>query len=670
MSSSGNEVRVPIGIPVETNAKQATNDVAALRDAISRSKDAIRDASEQMRNLSGKSAEVKAAKDQLRAAIDREKATVSGANLQLVRQGQNYEKLARAQVEAKKRVEEWRKEQAKVLAQRSEDRAKGLSNAVSQAGGPLARFRDLLRSVGDVSGTGSAKLNLTTLAVGGLAAAAVATTVAVAGLLVGLGKWAISGADAARSMQLVREASTTSTLNARNLGTQIDALAGKVPTSVAALNELATSLTRSGLSGAQAVDALNAVAQANSAVGDASGAKIREVIERGKTMQRMFLGLRELQGTGLDFQDVAGSLAKNLGVGVKDAQAALLEGRVKLADGAKAMRDAVEQKFGGINVRKLTTLSGLSDQLSKKWSKLTDAIDLERAGQAAFSFLQSFDEATATGRVLKRAVTVFGDGITKALEKGAPIAKQFLRGMIIGGLELYIGYLKVKNVFRDAIKQFGDSDLLKNVDAMKVALEGGKFAIGAIAITVGVVAAAVGVFAGSFIAAGAAVQGLTNAGIAFGDWLKEIDWKATGVSIVDGLVDGLKSGPKRLADASIELGNAVKRGFKDALGIRSPSVVMEREAKQVPAGVVRGVEKGAPAADRAVAEMVTPPSFAAAGGAGGAASVTITVNATIVLQNGDAKAARTAVRDPGLLAELTKTFKEAAGAAGLRVATS
>jgi hypothetical protein len=43
-------------------------------------------------------------------------------------------------------------------------------------------------------------------------------------------------------------------------------------------------------------------------------------------------------------------------VGVEQAKQALFEGRVKLADGAAALRAAVEKKFGGVNLRQMLSL--------------------------------------------------------------------------------------------------------------------------------------------------------------------------------------------------------------------------------------------------------------------------------------------------------------------------
>lgn len=662
MASSNDEVRVPIALPVETNAADAAASVDELADRIARSKDAIREAATNMRNFSGKTAEMKAAKDQLKATIDKERAAINQSAMALQKQGKSYDKIARAKDELKKK-------DAEAAKTREADRVKAIADAHKKALEARAKYADKIAKERDLAKQAAAgNTELATSLVAGVAVAALAAAAAVAGLVVALAKWAIRGADAARSMQLVREASTISAVNARNLGMQVDALASKVPTSTEKLNELAASLARSGLGGQTVVDTLNAVAQASAAIDDSAGAKMREIVERGKLTQRMFIGLRELQGTGLDFTDVAASLAEGMHVSVKKAQAALVSGRVKLEDGAKALRDAVEKKFGGINIRKMMSLEGLAETLKKKFAAMTSGIDLEPASRAMFKFLSVFDESTATGAVLKRAVTAFGQGMVSIIERGAPIAKEFIRGLIIGGLKLYIAYLQVKKAFNEA---FGDSELFKNVDWLQVALDAGQWTVTALAVGLGVLAAATVVAVAPFVWLGTQIYDVVEAGVKFTAWLLDIgtklanlDWKKTGLEIIDGLISGL-SDPTRLVEAIKNLATKAKDSFKNAMGIHSPSTVFAEFGKHTTAGYAKGVESSKGDAEGAVAGMVAPPRVKGALGAGGGGGATITVNATIVLSGGEGKSASEQIQDPGFLAQLTKTFKEAAAAAGI-----
>lgn len=678
MASSGEEVRVPIGIPVETNAAAAADDVEGLRDQIARSKDVIKDASNHLRNLRGSSDLVKAAKDQLRAAVDREKQAISSATLKLVKQGTTLDKLAAQTKTAAKGQDDLKKKASGAVTSKDSDRAKAFGDALSRVGGPAAGLRDRMKELREFASqaAGSGGMGLLSLGIAGVTAAAVAALAAVGALGIALARWAVRGADAARSMQLVREAATTSTISATNLGTQIDVLAKKVPTSTAELNKLGASLARSRLGGQQTVDLLNAIGQANAALGDESlGNKMKELVERGRMAQRMYLGLYELQGTGLDFEDVAQALAGSMKVGVDKARQALLEGRVSLSDGAAALRSAVEKKFGGINLRKMMSLEGLSDTFGKMLASLTKDVNLEPAAQAVFKLIHAFDDTTATGAVLKRMVTVFGNGIVSVVEKGAPIVQSFLRGMVVGGLQIYIAYLQVRNALK---KAFGDSDILKNVDTLGIAMKAGRMALIGIVAGVTLLGAALAVpiaAVGLVVAGFMKLQDMSeNLGRTIRETFTDVDWSATGLAIVDGLVGGIGSGAKKLVDSVKGLGETAKKAFRDALGIRSPSKVFERFGKNgIDAGVVKGVNKGAPEVKRAVENMAPPPPMPEPGGlARGARAATAgaapTIQATfqIMLQGGaGAPPPSEQVQDPGLMAALTKVLKEAAAGAGM-----
>lgn len=642
MASSSDEVRVPIALPVETNAKQAAQDVGELRDSIARSRDVLKEAATSFRNLRGKTDEVKAAKDQLKAVMDREKQSISEATLKLLKHGSSLDGMS-----------DKTKGAAKAAKAATKD-TDALKEGVSQLKAPLAE--------------GAGGMGAMELAAGGMAAAAVAAAAAVGALVVGLARWAIKGADAARSMNLVREAATGSALNAENLGTQIDALAKRVPTSTAALNDLATSLAKSRLGGQTTVDTLNAVAQANAAVGDAGGAKIREIIERGKLAQRMYLGLLELQGTGLEFDDVAEALSRSMKVGVDEARKALTTGRVKLADGAAAMREAVEKKFGGINLRKMMSLEGLAETAAKLGESLTKGINLEPAAKAAAGFLKVFDTSTTTGAVLQRAVTAFGNGIVSLIERGAPLAKQFMRGLIVGGLQIYVTYLQVRNALRGA---FGDSQtikqistLLEHTDWLNVALEAGRYAINAVAIGVAMLGVAVAGVIAPFVFAGKAIKSLIDTAANAREAFKVEGWTGLGRAIVDGLVSGIKGQAQLVVDTVKGLGTAAKESFKASLGIHSPSRVFAEFGRQTTAGFEQGVTQSAPKAEAAVSSMVSPPSAEARAGAGSGGSATF--NITLVVQStGGTPQAQ--AEDPKLLEAVTKLFRDAAAAAGFAV---
>ena len=368
MASEGaNQATLSINLEdhVSESAESMADSVEALRDRIAGSEDAIKEMGGALRRLRGTSDEVKTAKGELVAKLQAEKDKISAANLALLKQGTTYDKLSAQTRKLTKDREDLKKKTDKDAESKAKDRADAMSAAIRTAGGPVASLKEKLETLRAVTGDSSGAMGLATLAAAGLAAAVIAVAAAAAAGVLALGKLIIAGANAARTANLMREAAAGSASNATALGTQVDALADKIPTARGALNDLAISLAKSGVQGQTLVDTFNAVGQASAALGEDAGAKLRELVERGRLTQRLQVNPLELQGTGVQFEDIAKALAKNLKVGVNDARAALFEGRVKLADGAKALRDAVEQKFAGINLRRMLDLNVIAEKFQE-----------------------------------------------------------------------------------------------------------------------------------------------------------------------------------------------------------------------------------------------------------------------------------------------------------------
>jgi uncharacterized protein (DUF111 family) len=150
-------------------------------------------------------------------------------------------------------------------------------------------------------------------------------------------------------------------------------------------------------------------------MGDEVGKQLENIITRGQMAQRVQINPLELQGSGLQFKDIAGQLAANLHIGVEQAKAALFEGRVKLDDGAKAIRDAVDKRFGEINAKKLLDLGVQAEKFKEKLTALTADVKLEPLLKGIDELSHLFDNTTVSGAALKQLVTFLGDQIGPAL---------------------------------------------------------------------------------------------------------------------------------------------------------------------------------------------------------------------------------------------------------------
>ena len=630
-----------IGGNAPQTAAQTGDAIESMRQRIVSGEASIGKMSEALRRLKGSSAEVKAEKVQLKAKIDAEQSALGKLTAEALKSGVSVEQLS-----------------TKTKALTGDSGAAGA--AIGAIGGPVAAASGKLDQLKAIMGGGSASAGLLRLALVGVVTVLLAVAAASAGVLVGLAKFAVEGANAARSADLMRQAVSRNAQDAKNLGSQVDALAGKVSTSKEALNELAVGLARNGLQGQALVDTFNAVGQASAAMGDEAGNKIRGLIEAGRQSQRLFLSRETLVGTGVSFEEVAKSLAGQMKVGVNEAKAALAEGRVGLGVGAAAIKDAVEKKFGEINARKMLDINVQAAKFREKLTNLTSGIKLEPLLKGLEKITSLFDEGTVTGSTLKTLMTMFGDTLSNIFGKVAPVGAQFFKGLVIGGLTLTVAVLKLRKGFNET---FGDTSLFSNVDWLKTALMAGEVVIYTVGTSLAVLAAAIGITVAAvagFVAAGQAIWTTMTEAYAK---LSGMSWGEIGSNLVSGFIAGITGmGPQAIASI-LGLAGSVKDTLKNALGIHSPSKVFEGYGKNTAEGFAGGIDAGAPAVEESAGAMAPAAPAAGGGGARGGGGP-VTVNVTIQLGGGGGDGAK-ALTDPGFLAQMVKVFTEAAIQAGL-----
>jgi hypothetical protein len=643
----GSDQTATFEVALEGNADEFSDQTAAsierMRESVLGSEKSIKQLSETLRKLKGSSAEVKEAKAQLTAKLNGERDAISRLTAGAVKAGVPLELLST---------------KTKVTAKETT----GMGDAIDAAGGPVASLRSKLGVLGKVMGDGSVATGVFRLAVVGAIAAVAALVVGSVMLLAKFSQFVVEGANAARTANLFREAATGSAANAKALGEQVDALAGKVSTSKTELNELAMGLAKNGVQGQTLVDTFNAVGQAADAMGAEAGNKIRGLVEAGRLSQRLFLNRESLVGTGVAFDEVAKQLAESMKIGVNDAKAALAEGRVGLGVGAKALRDTIEKKFGEINARKMLDINVQAAKFREKLANLTSGVNLEPFLKGLDKMLGLFDEGTVAGSALKTIVTRFGNGLGEIFGKGTDVGSKFFKALVIGGLTLVVAVLKVKKAFGEAFKGkdvLGDVDLLEtSLSAITGVAEILGFAIEGMGTVLIWVAGVVGDVVASVEALGAAF----DAGY---QKLASLTWGDIGEAMIDGLVLGILGGSTKVRDAILGIARDAKNTFKSALGINSPSTVFAGFGQNTAEGYAQGVERAAPATQEAVDKMApSAPSGGGGGskGGGGMQPVTLQVNITVA-GGGDAKASVS----PSARAELIQAFREMALAAGIPV---
>lgn len=635
-------------ISLQGNAAQASKESAAsiaeMRERLIAGEKAIKTYSETLRRLRGSSEEVKTEKAALQAKINGLRDDMSALSVSALKSGVALEDLS-----------------TRTKAASSD--AGGMGSAMEQVGGPVTALQSKLAGLAKIVGNGSVSSGVFRLALVGVAAAVIAVTVAAAGLAAKMAAFVVEGANAARTTALFREAAAGGAANGAALGTQIEALAGKVSTSREELAGLANELARTGMRGETIVDTFNAVAQASDAMGSEAASKIRGLVEAGRLSQRLFVNRESLVGTGVAFDEVAERLAASMKIGVKDARAALAEGRVPLGLGAKVLRETIEKKFGELNARKMLDLGVQSQKFRESLLGLTKDVKLEPLLKGVERFRLLLDESTVSGAALKKLVTVFGNGAVAIFGKATPIAEQFFKGLVIGGLTLTVAVLKMRKSLNET---FGDTKLLGNIDLLGLSLKAGQYAAVSIAAVLGLVAVAVGAVGYSAAASIGTMQKLWGLLTGFHARLSAMSWSDIGTNIVDGIVSGVTGGARKLKDAVVGLADTARKAFTTRTEIRSPSRVFQRDGRQLPAGTAKGVEQGAGLVRRAVDRMVPEPPIggakAARAGGGGAVERVL----RIVLEvKGDGP--RDAFRAPNVRAELLEVLRELAASEGVMV---
>lgn len=626
---------------VDTAAREDAAELEKLRKAIFGSQDAIKQMGAALKSLRGQSDEVKSAKEQLKAKIEAERNVTSALNLQLLKVGTTYEKLAsHARASAK-----GQKDMAGAAA--------GAARGIKAAGGPVAELGGKLGSLRDLLQGGGGAFAV-------FAAAAALTVAAVAGLVVGIGaagialtKFIIGGANAARAANLVREAASGSAENAANLGTQVDALARKLPTPKDKLNDLAAATTRalSGtrVSGQGIVDTYATIAEASSAMGDEVGSQLGEIVKRGKNFGRLQINPFELQGTGINFTDVAKELSTQMGVSVKEAQAALFEGRVKIDDGAKALRATVEKRFGSINARKLLDLDVIVQKFHERLAALTSGVNLEPFLKGLQELADLFGDTTVSGAALKDLVTLIGNDLVGSFGKGTPIAKVFIKQLIIGALQLTLVFYQTRNAIRDAFKGDNVITMANALGLAKVYAQGlaDAFILGAKVALDMVVAVAQLV---------AKFDELSKS------FAAKTGGESLGGNLAKGVANGLTGGVSGVVTAAIGLAGKAKNAIEGALGIHSPSKVGHEMGLQMPRGMAMGMEAGAPEVQAASDALVptAPPATPGKGASNGRGGPQVIINFSVDVQaGGSGESVAKALSEPSFLAQFTKVVEDA-----------
>ncbi|MBX3205115.1 MAG: hypothetical protein KF764_08595 [Labilithrix sp.] len=485
------------GISITGNASAVTKDIASSARLAAKSigeyENEVKTLSSDLRRLRGNSEEVATVKAALKKRIDEAKQGISTLTTALAKQGTTYTAAAAAAKKygdgvgrlpnlrrgasqlggaigkalepATKKAAKTLEPAAKKLGELFAPAARAVAAKLAPATTRLAKLgggaRDAIKGLGKAAKEDAASVlpslgsALGVVATGAAAAAAAvaAVSIAVVGGVAALAAFGLAAAASAAKMQRQREALLGNAEDARRMGDQIGALAGKVPQSVEEINALSIALSKTRLSGRAMVDTMNAVAQVTGAVDASAGARVQELLTRGQHTGRFSLGRRELDGTGIDFDDVAKAYAEGTKKSLAAARAELTWGKASLEQGAEALRKATEKKFGALNIQNAFSLENAPKKFFDQLKSLSSGVDLSPITSGLQSAFGELSPDKPLGAAVKTFMEAFGSGVADIAGRSIPVLVEGIKWLLVWGLRLGTTYYETKKKIQDAFSE-------------------------------------------------------------------------------------------------------------------------------------------------------------------------------------------------------------------------
>jgi hypothetical protein len=295
----------------------------------------------------------------------------------------------------------------------------------------------------------------------------------------------------------------------------------------------------------------------------------------------------------------------------------------KAGQSVSGLANRVRADIGGEANALLSSSAVQAEKLRESYNALFNDLDDSRYAQVWREVNELLSQNTASGRALKQLTEHLLQPLIDASTAAAPVVKRFFQGLIIGALQVEIALLDLRIWFRET---FGKVELFKGLDWLQIGLTAGKWAVYGLIAVLGLLVAVPAVMIAQFVLVADAFNELYQNVKTGWATLLEVDWGQLGISIIDGIVKPLKAGYAIIGETIAGLGESAIKSFKSALGIASPSKVFTELGVDITRGVTSGVEAGTPSTQRAVDDMVTPPT-AASGARAAGGGVTITIGA-------------------------------------------
>lgn len=478
-----------------------------------------------------------------------------------------------------------------------------LTQEMIKNGGAGKEVASAEKEIGEAAGTAAPRLGAMAKAVSGVAVAIVGTVAATALLATG---FAALGAetseakgDVTRSLELLYGSQEA----AENTYRAIEGITSRVAMSQSRALELSDTLIKAGeVNGDRMIRSIEAIGKAEAARKGA-GQVLEGVITRASSTKMFSISRQELRAVGLSYRDMAQEISKQTGKGVAETEIMLRTGGVRVKEGLDALSKVVDSKLGALADRKFMTVGNQTERLKDNFKRLFEGFDTGPFARALKKIADLLDESSSSGSALRTFLKAAFDDIGKVVEWLAPYVSLFFDGMTLAALKVYNALYPLRKALKDT---FGGDNGTQDFQNVMLSL-----------------ADDIGTFAGK--AANFLADLIRNWDALWqtfdeimSDPLHALAEGAgdLGKMIIDGLIDGLKSGVGAVGDAFKNMAHSGLSSFKEVLGIHSPSKVMAEQGEFLNEGLAQGVERSAGRPADAMAGTAGAMPGAAAGGAG------------------------------------------------------
>lgn len=483
--------------------------------------------------------------------------------------------------------------------------AKGDMKGINKATEHLGKMENALASteqaaIKDTSAFGGMQAELAAMT-GGISIA----IEVVAALAAGLAVLAIAGAamaieasTAKAQMVSMFDALGGGKIKGEEVDEMLDGLRETIGITKDAMVPLVKEFMAMGVTGKEALEELTTAAlSAKALMGGAESAskafmdltkKIQLAADTGQALKIPLKGLGSLADMGLTVDDVA----KKMGVSANELSNQLKNGTANAKNFGDALNKALIEKGKGPLEKMGMSLSNIGDMIKEYIGDM-----FEDMQEPVYEFLAAvkdafavFSQAQPSGQAMKTGISTVITFILKTATKLVPIMKHFFLDMIIYGLKAYIALKPILKWF----KELQNNETF--ISAMKMAWEGLKTAMIAVAVIVGVVVAVfVGVWLVS-VAIGVAIWSLIAIIAEFvggaAKWL--VEWAAGAATaaydFIKGIVDGIANGAGMVVDAVKKMAGGAKDAFVNFFKISSPSKLMMELGGHVGGGAAAGIK--------------------------------------------------------------------------------